>query len=384
MQSRGRPMNASEQLVHQYVAQQKLTAAQTDALLVLLQNFGADVGFASSVGYKARVASAGNNDHELRQVDLRTCDRSIDGTNDMVMWYRPVEDIIDHMISASKYAEHMHWTFDRTVDAKSGAREFTCLADSMWYESVSAQVRATMDEHTHVVPVVVASDATQRRKRAGAHPVYISVGTLHAELRRKSSAWLLAGFIPILAADKMGCDSNGKPITAWRLKQRRREVHNKAVFTILHGLIAHYEGKGAQRLCGDGVKRRVVYVFAQYITDRQEHETVLYARAHSCFHCDCPAELRWQLKASSWPSAQPKYGQEMRVVAYTARHTGAYDREGAQICMSYACTCGLCMHNCMFHFFKFCMLRAIMHFHMQLYVCRHELDMHVHMQLYAC
>ena len=98
IQSRGRPMNASEQLVHQYVAQQKLTAAQTDALLVLLQNFGADVGFASSVGYKARVASAGNNDHELRQVDLRTCDRSIDGTNDMVMWYRPVEDIIDHMI----------------------------------------------------------------------------------------------------------------------------------------------------------------------------------------------------------------------------------------------------------------------------------------------
>lgn len=322
-QTRGLPLNANEQLVHQFVAQQKLTASQTDALLGLLHEVGVDVGFQSSVGYKARVDSAGNNDHQLRSVDLRAPDTSTDGTNDMVMWYRPVEDIIDHMIAASEYAQHMDWTFRRTVDAKSGARVFTKMTDSMWYESVSAQVRSTMGEHTHVVPVVVGSDATQRRKRAGAHPVYISIGSLHASIRRKSSSWLLAGFIPILAADQMG-----KDIAPWRLKQRRREVHNKAVFTILQGLIAHYESQGWDRLCGDGVQRRLVYVFAQYITDRQEHETVLFAKAHSCFHCDCPADLRWQLKASSWPSAEPKHGHQMRAIGHTARHTGAYGGAG--------------------------------------------------------
>ena len=326
LQSRGLALNASEQLVHQFVAQQKLTTAQTDALLELLQNVGVeDVGFSSSVGYKTRVASAGKHDYQLRQVDLRAPgDPGTDGTHDMVMWYRPVIDIIDHMISASKYAHHMDWTFHRTVD-QSGVRVFTKFSDSMWYESVSAQVRCTMGEHTHVVPVVVGSDSTLRRKRAGAHPVYISIGSLHASIRRKTSAWLLAGFIPILSAEKMGKDSHGNAIRPWRLKQRRREVHNKAVFTILEGLIAHYEGQGAERLCGDGVLRRVVYVFAQYITDRQEHEAVLYARAHTCFHCDCPVALRWQLKASSWPSAQPKHGQQMRVEGHTARHTGAYD-----------------------------------------------------------
>ena len=328
--------------MHKYIAQHSLTTTQIDDLLKLVHDpsfVGHEVGFSSAGGYKARVTSTAPA--ALRQVSLY--DNEFDGTNDMCMWYRPVEDIVDYLISNTEYACNMDWEFRRTVDATSGHRVFTCMADSLWLEGVTAQVRSTMGPHMYVVPVVVGSDATQTRKRGGAHPVYITIGTLRADVRRRNAAWKLAAFIPALKEDKMASAATGNAVAPWRVKRRRRQVHNAAVHAVLEGLKTHYTGRGVTRRCGDGVQRQVVYVFAQYVTDRQEHETVLFAVAHSCFHCECARDARWQLSACTWPVAHPKHGQTMRQAADSASASGA----SSNLCIHWACmlhvsTCNFC------------------------------------------
>ena len=193
-------LNTSESLLHQYIAQHQLTTLQINGLLVWVQNpdfMRRDVAFQSAVGYRLRVDRAVASG--LRQVCLRSeAESRMDGTNDMTMWYQPVEDIITDMVQSHKYASRMNWTFRRTVDEQSGHRVFTSLADSLWFEGVCGQIQSTLGHHTHVVPVVVGSDGTQTRKRAGAHPVYISIGTLDADMRRSTEAWVLSAFIPPL------------------------------------------------------------------------------------------------------------------------------------------------------------------------------------------
>ena len=319
-------LNPSESLLHEYIARHGLSTMQINGLLAMVQNplFVRElVSFQSAVGYRSRVDRTVAS--VLQQVSLHSeSESTMDGTNNLNMWYRPVEDIITQMVQSPKYAGRMHWTFRRTVDQQSGHRVFTCLADSLWFESVSCQIQSTFGENTHVVPVVVGSDATQTRKRAGAHPVYISIGSLDSDMRRSTAAWVLAGFIPPLLPEKLGLDIDGKVFPSWRVNRRRRQIHNTAVYHILKGLVAHFAAGGVTVRCADGVTRRLMYVFAQYITDRQEHETILFAQAHSCFHCDCPQELRGQWSACTWPTAQPKHGHVMCQAAQLARDTGSY------------------------------------------------------------
>lgn len=320
-----RTLNVSESLVHQFISQHKLTTTQIDGFLSFVHNssvVASDIVFHTAVRCKTRVFSTLANSLQTKLLYESSSDWQMDGTNNMTMWFRPVMDILALMVSAPKYACHMDWSFSRTVDPASGHRLYTKLTDCMWFEGVTAHIQCTMGSQIHVVPVVAGSDGTQIRKRAGAHPVYISIGSLHGDQRRRTDSWILAGFVPKLDAEKMGTGQDGKAFQLWEVNRRRRQIHNAAVFEILSGLIAHYEGGGVTLLCGDGVVRRLLFVFAQYITDRQEHETLLFAKAHSCFHCVCDAQLRWQRSGCTWPTAQPKHGQRMKEDAQVARDTG--------------------------------------------------------------
>jgi len=244
-------------MLHEYIARHGLTTMQMNGLFAMLHNplfVAKDVSFQSAMGYRLRVDRTVAS--VLQQVSLHSeSESTMDGTNNLNMWYRPVEDIITQMVQSPKYAGRMHWTFRRTVDEQSGHRVFTCLADSLWFESVSCQIQSTFGEHTHVVPVVVGSDATQTRKRAGAHPVYISIGSLDSDMRRSTTAWVLAGFIPPLLPEKLGLDIDGKVFPSWRVNHRRRQIHNTAVYHILSGLVAHFAARGFTVRCSDSVTR---------------------------------------------------------------------------------------------------------------------------------
>ena len=67
----------------------------------------------------------------------------------------------------------------------------------------------------------------------------------------------------------------------------REQVHNTTAFFILEKLIQHAEAGGRIVKCGDGKTRKVLLLFGQYVTDRQEHEMVLLVKAFSCWHCHC-------------------------------------------------------------------------------------------------
>ncbi len=114
-------LNTSESLLHQYIAQHQLTTLQINRLLALVQNpdfMRSDVAFQSAVGYRLRVDRAVASG--LRQVCLRSeAESRMDGTNDMTMWYLPVEDIITDMVQSHKYTSRISQDSGRAVWAPS-------------------------------------------------------------------------------------------------------------------------------------------------------------------------------------------------------------------------------------------------------------------------
>jgi hypothetical protein len=72
------------------------------------------------------------------------------------------------------------------------------------------------------------------------------------------------------------------------------------------------------RLCGDGHWRRFIFVFAQYITDRQEFEEVLKCRQHECFHCTAQYDQKDDLSQCVYPKVKPVHRLDVQKNVYKA------------------------------------------------------------------
>ena len=102
------------------------------------------------------------------------------------------------------------------------------------------------------------------------------------------------------------------------------QVHNTTAFLILEKLIQHAEAGGRIVKCGDGKTRKVLLLFGQYVTDRQEHEMVLLVKAFGCWHCHCAKADRDDRERVRL--APLKSGREMKNIANKAMATGVYGR----------------------------------------------------------
>jgi Plavaka transposase len=157
-----------------------------------------------------------------------------------------------------------------------------------------------------VVPLIVSTDKTQLTVFGGkmAYPVYMTIGNIPKELRRKPSrcAQVLLGYIPTTKLE--GITNKAA---------RRRALANLFHFCleILFTPIAMHGEAGLPIMSGDGIWRRCHPILANFIGDYPEQALVTCTYYGECPKCEVPCDRLGD--CNSFPSRN--YGKALDIYA---------------------------------------------------------------------
>ncbi|EPS97086.1 hypothetical protein FOMPIDRAFT_1129215, partial [Fomitopsis schrenkii] len=160
-------------------------------------------------------------------------------------------------------------------------RIYTEMWTGKWWHAL----QSLLPGGSALAPVIISTDKTQLTQFSGnksAYPVYMTLGNIPKDLRRKPSehACVLIGY---LSVDKI--DSTG--LTERKRRALVQQLFHKSVKIILEPLIE--AGKnGIEVTGGDGKVRRVHPVLAAYVVDYPEQCLVTCSKYGTCPICQCP------------------------------------------------------------------------------------------------
>jgi hypothetical protein len=268
-----RGMNRTENAVYRCLLECEMSMDAGDKILRLLRDEGMDfreVRFGQLRTYHTRMQAA---DLGIEHADLA---HAGDG-QEVLFWYRRAWRTLRPLLQRAKNTEAIVWGFG--VRQVSAERVFSSFNDSVWLEG--AYQLPGMAGKT-VVGVMIGSDGAQFKKKLYGHPIYVSCANFTPPHRQSPKGWSLLGFVPEL--DQQCCKYSD-----FEFKRRKRQIMDACLCLVTQDMLHVVRAGGETVACGDGRTRCIVPLLAIYATDRQEHETVLHAKAHSCFHCDVPA-----------------------------------------------------------------------------------------------
>ncbi len=157
---------------------------------------------------------------------------------------------------------------------------FTSHTDKQSQESLeSRQPGAT------IIPLIVSTDKTQLTVFGGkqAYPVYMTIGNIPKEIRRKPSrcAQMLVGYIPTTKLQHIRNKAS-----------RRRALANlfHSCLQILLGPIASHGETGLPMMSGDGTWRRCHPILANFVGDYPEQILVTCTYYRECPKCEVPCD----------------------------------------------------------------------------------------------
>ncbi|KAJ3797272.1 hypothetical protein GGU11DRAFT_816582 [Lentinula aff. detonsa] len=173
-----------------------------------------------------------------------------------------------------------------------------------WWWDTQKAVEADKPGAT-IIPVIISSDKTQITlfRNKSAYPVYLTIGNLPKEIRRKPSqqGQILLAYLPT---------SRLEHIT--NKAARRRAVTNLFHACMKH-LVTLLEQAGLEGVImesGDGVKRRGHPILASYIGDYPEQTLVM-----TVYYGDCPTCDAEKNELETYPCKRPYRDIEAALIA---------------------------------------------------------------------
>ncbi|KAI9434821.1 hypothetical protein H4582DRAFT_2174356 [Lactarius indigo] len=195
-------------------------------------------------------------------------------------YFRDILQCIRTLYGDPEFARDLVFVPERHyTDHERTCRVYSEMHTGNWWWAVQTSLEAHQPGAT-VVPVVLSSDKTQLTLFRGkaAYPVYLTIGNVLKDIRRKPSrhAQMLIGYIPTARLEGIGNKS-----------ARRRALANIFHFcmrNLLAPIVPHGE-MGIAMMSGDGVWRRCHPIFAVFVGDYPEQALVTCTFNGRCPKC---------------------------------------------------------------------------------------------------
>ncbi|QRW09327.1 leucine-tRNA ligase [Ceratobasidium sp. AG-Ba] len=209
-----------------------------------------------------------------------------EGTEVLDLYKRCPVDCTRHLIGLNRLRSHMHYApevhYRTTSDGRRvRVRGDMCSGDWWW------RMQDLLGGDATIAPIILATDATLLSLFSGrkAWPVYLTIGNIDKEVRRRPSeqATILIGYIPV--AD-LSFISNEE-----ERREKKWEVYHACMSEILASL-KEASKDGVEMVCADGAVRRVHPIAAAHMADFEEQCTVACTYRTRCPICDVPHEGR--------------------------------------------------------------------------------------------
>ncbi|KAI0070284.1 hypothetical protein K474DRAFT_1743338 [Panus rudis PR-1116 ss-1] len=201
------------------------------------------------------------------------------------VYFRDALECVRVLFAEPEFAQYMVTKPERFyADADKTKRVYWDMHTAKWWWATQCELDSEKEGGT-VVPIIISTDKTQvtlfRNKMA--YPVYLTIGNLPKEIRRKPSqrGQVLLGYLPTTKLDHITNASARRRMLANLFHASMREVLSPLKQ-------AGEDGVGMMR--GDGLVFRCHPIFAAYVGDYLEQLLVAGVKYGECPICQAPRE----------------------------------------------------------------------------------------------